>query len=110
LIIKFDYIPLSVFVKGDKQAVFGSLKNWAFNPGLFFGNYSLTTMHPIRFVLPLEKELKKQVLAGYVAPASTCFLKDFPSPVGFLANGGGDRGGGLSNYIFRIDLTGFQNL
>jgi hypothetical protein len=69
---------------------------------LFSSNYSQMAIHHVSLVLPLEKETEKQVLAGATHPASTCFTKNFPSPIGFLANGGGDRGGGLSNYIFYV--------
>jgi hypothetical protein len=61
-------------------------------------------IHLVSLVRPLDKEFEKQVLAGCFAPASTCFSKDFPSPIGFLANGGGERGGGLSNYIRLLSL------
>jgi hypothetical protein len=56
-------------------------------------------IHLVSLVLPLEKEFEKQVLAGATHLTSTCFSKDFPSPIGFLANGGGERGGGLNSYI-----------
>jgi hypothetical protein len=56
-------------------------------------------IHLVSLVLPREKESEKRVLTGATHHASTRFSKDFPSPIVFLANGGGDRGGGLSNYL-----------
>jgi hypothetical protein len=50
---------------------------------LLTSNYSLVAVHLVTLVLPLEK--------------------DFPSPIGFLANGGGERGGDLSNYLDKLE-------
>jgi hypothetical protein len=51
------------------------------------------TSHPAGLMVPLVKEIEKQVLAGCVAPASTCFSKDSPPPSSLIGWGRGQGWG-----------------